>query len=132
MYYWAIVHHDQGSAYGVSFPDIPECFAASDEASGIMRAAIEALDDYFEDGHAAPVATSLEQLRSELSEDLRDGAYLLQVPHIPRPTKSERVNLSFDRGLLAAIDAAAERVGLTRSAYLAMAARHEIEENAAA
>ncbi|MBE3637451.1 hypothetical protein ICN82_04445 [Mangrovicoccus sp. HB182678] len=36
-----------------------------------------------------------------------------------------------ERGLIDAIDPAAERAGLSRSAYLAMAARREIEGTAA-
>ena len=40
-----------------------------------------------------------------------------------RPFKA---NLSLDAGLLEAIDAAAERRGLTRSAFLASAAREKV------
>ena len=38
-----------------------------------------------------------------------------------------RANLSLDAGLLAAIDAEASRRGLTRSAFIASAAREKIE-----
>lgn len=41
--------------------------------------------------------------------------------------KVTRVNLSLDRGMLAAIDAAASARRLTRSSFLAEAARNEIE-----
>jgi len=40
-----------------------------------------------------------------------------------RPVKA---NISLDRGLLNAIDAAAKRSGLTRSSFLASAAREKI------
>ncbi|RUV56524.1 ribbon-helix-helix protein, CopG family, partial [Mesorhizobium sp. M1A.F.Ca.IN.022.02.1.1] len=40
---------------------------------------------------------------------------------------SVRANLSLDAGLLAAIDTEASRRGLTRSAFIASAAREKIE-----
>ncbi len=127
MFYWAIVHHDEGSAFGVSFPDLPDCFAAADDERDIMKNAIAALDDYFSDGHEAPTAMSLNEVKREVKEDLAEGAYLIQVPVIPLTSKSVRVNLSMDSGLLAAIDDAASRLGLNRSAFIAQAARREIE-----
>ncbi|WP_109464425.1 type II toxin-antitoxin system HicB family antitoxin [Albibacillus kandeliae] len=132
MHYIAIIHHDPGSAYGVSFPDVPDCFAAADDEKDVLKNAIAALDDYFADGHPLPAPRSIEDIRAEVAEDLAEGAYLILVPLIPRPTKSERVNLSLDRGLLQAIDEAADLVGLNRSAFIAMAARKEIERDQAA
>lgn len=129
MNYIAIIHHDPGSAYGVSFPDVPDCFAAADEEKDILKNAIAALDDYFAEGQDLPKPRSIEEIRPEVAEDLAAGAYLVWVPLIARPTKSERVNLSLDRGLLQAIDEAAEMVGLNRSAFIAMAARKEIERD---
>lgn len=132
MYYWAIVHHDEGSAYGVTFPDLDGCFAAADDQEKIMTAAIEALDLYFDDVAEAPKAKTHNEVREIYKEDLAEGAYLIQVPLIPRTTKSVRVNLSFDQGLLSAIDSAADRVGLNRSAFLAMAAKEKIRDTEAA
>ncbi|MYE13404.1 MAG: ribbon-helix-helix protein, CopG family [Gammaproteobacteria bacterium] len=40
---------------------------------------------------------------------------------------SRRVNISLDRGLLEAIDDEARQRRMTRSAFLATAARHEIQ-----
>lgn len=129
MIYIAVIHHDEGSAYGVSFPDVPDCFAAADEPTDILKHAIAALDDYFEDGHPAPEPHGIDAIRKEVAEDLAEGAYLLAVPHISRPTKSVRVNVSFEQGLLNAIDENAALIGLkNRSAWLAMAARKEIEQ----
>ena len=132
MYYWAIVHHDEGSAYGVTFPDLDGCFAAADDQEQIMTAAIEALDLYFDDVAEAPKPKTHNEVRELYKDDLAEGAYLIQVPLIPRTTKSVRVNLSFDQGLLSAIDSAADRVGLNRSAFLAMAAKRTIKDTEAA
>ena len=129
MQFIAVVHHEEGSAYGVHFPDVPGCHAAADNPGDILKSAIAALDDYFADGHEVPEARDIEVIRKEAEEDLKEGAYLMMVPHIPRPTKVERVNVTFDRGLLAAIDQSVELMGLkNRSAWLAMAAKKEIEQ----
>lgn len=129
MNYIAVIHHEEGSATGAHFPDVPGCYAAADDPADILKHAIAALDDYFSDGHEATAPRGIEAIKNEVAEDLAEGAYLLAVPHIPRPTKVERVNVSFDRGLLQAIDAQVELTGLkNRSAFLAMAARKEIEQ----
>jgi hypothetical protein len=63
----------------------------------------------------------------EVAAALAEGAALAIVPlliDLGRPTKA---NLSLDAGLLAAIDEAAAARGLTRSAFLAGAARKKIE-----
>jgi predicted RNase H-like HicB family nuclease len=44
----AIVHKDPGSAFGVTFPEVPGCFAASDDEAGLPAAAREALALYFD------------------------------------------------------------------------------------
>jgi predicted RNase H-like HicB family nuclease len=129
MSYIAVIHHDEGSAHGVSFPDVPDCFAAADDAKDILKNAIAALDDYFADGHTPPEPRGIEAIRVEVQEDLQEGAYLLSVPFIPRPTAAARLNISLDRGLLQAIDTAAAQAGLNRSAFLAMAAIKEIQMN---
>lgn len=128
MHYFGVVHHEPGTAYGVSFPDVPDCFAAADEQEDLLKNAIDALEDYFADGHALPEARSIEQIRAELAADLAEGAFLIAVPLIPRPTKSVRMNISMDQGLVKAIDDAANRLNLSRSAFLAQAAIKEIRQ----
>ena len=39
--YYALVHKDVDSAYGVTFPDLPGCFAAADAETNIHEAAQE-------------------------------------------------------------------------------------------
>ncbi|MFV1573688.1 type II toxin-antitoxin system HicB family antitoxin [Phaeobacter sp. JH20_30] len=129
MQFIAVVHHEEGSAYGVHFPDVPGCYAAADNPGDILKHAIIALDDFFADGHEVPEGRDIEAIRKEAEDDLKEGAYLMMVPHIPRPTKVERVNVTFDRSLLEAIDQSVELTGLkNRSAWLAMAAKKEIQQ----
>ena len=54
------------------------------------------------------------------------GAVLALVPLILDSGRPAKANLSIDSGLLDAIDEAAKRIGVTRSAYLAAAARNKI------
>jgi len=60
----------------------------------------------------------------------RQGAVLASVPLIKDTGRAVRVNVSLDAGTLAAIDAAASARGLTRSAFLASAAREKIAQEA--
>lgn len=123
--YLALVHKEATSAYGLSFPDLPGCFAAADNEGGILRAGIEALELWFED-EAAVAPRGLEAIAREVAADLAAGAYLIAVPLVQPSTRQKRVNISLDAGTLGAIDAAAEGLGLTRSGFLTMAALNEI------
>lgn len=123
--YLALVHKDPDSAYGVTFPDLPGCFAAADTEDDILRNAVEALELWFED--AAPVAPrGPEAIAAEVAADLAQGAFLIAVPLVQPSSRQKRVNISLDAGTLQAIDAAAEGLGLTRSGFLTMAALNEI------
>jgi len=121
----ALVHKDEDSAYGVSFPDIPGCFSAADNLTDVVANAAEALDLWFED--EAPIQPrDLHSVSVEVAADLRQGAMLIAVPFIQRTTRQKRVNISLDVGILLAIDAAADEAKLTRSAFLALAAKNLI------
>ena len=123
--YLALVHKEAESAYGLSFPDVPGCFAAADTEADILRAGGEALELWFAD--AAPVQPrGPEAIARLVADDLAAGAFLIAVPLVQPQTRQKRVNISLDAGTLQAIDAAAEGLGLTRSGYLAMAALNEI------
>lgn len=127
MNYFAIVHHDPGSAYGVSFPDVPDCFAAADDFADLQKNAIEALDDYLSDLDEFPVSRDIEAIRAEVAEDLAEGAFLLSVPYIARDTVKLRKNVSMERSVWAAIEAEADKLTNSNvSAFLTMAARNEI------
>lgn len=117
--YPAIVHHDENSAYGLTFPGVEGCFAASDDLDGLISAGAEALSLWFED--QPQVEPPL------LSEVDTDGHAVLLIPYVQPVRKSMKVNLSLPVGIVRAIDIAAKARGLTRSAFLAEAALAEIE-----
>lgn len=127
-HYFALVHKDADSAFGVEFPDLPGCFSAADDFEAIMPNALEALDLYLEDKQA-PAASPLEAVRSRYEAELAAGAFLLQVPVMDRDTAVERINVSLERGVLRAIDEAAAQRRLSRSAFIAQAAQNEIRRN---
>ena len=126
QYFYAIVHKDADSAFGVTFPDLPGCFSAADQMEDVLPNACEALELWFEDT-ADVVPQRLDQVRDAAADDLARGAFLVAVPRIRRMGKLVRANISLDRGMLDAIDRAAAERSLTRSAFLADAARNEIE-----
>ncbi|KKC27143.1 type II toxin-antitoxin system HicB family antitoxin [Sphingomonas sp. SRS2] len=125
-YFYAVVHKDPDSAYGVHFPDLPGCFSASDDLEDVLSNATEAMDLWLED-QPEPAASSVAAIREVAAADLAEGAFLIAVPRMTVSGKVTRVNLSMDAGTLAAIDAAAGARKLTRSAFLAEAARNEIQ-----
>lgn len=122
----ALVHKDEGSAYGVSFPDLPGCFSAADDYADLIKNAAEALALWFEDD-ALVEPRDIEAIRAEVADELAEGAFLVSVPYVKRTTAMKRVNISMDTGTLDAIDQAASDMGLSRSAFLALAAQNQIE-----
>lgn len=127
-HYIAIVHKDENSAWGVSFPDLPGCFSAADSEADILPNAMEALEFFAEDLARMPSPSSIEAIRDlpDIASDLKTGAYLISVPLLKNIGKSARINITLDKGLLEAIDDAAQQRKMTRSGFLAQAAAKEI------
>jgi len=124
----ALVHKERDSAYGVTFPDLPDVFSAADREVDLTANAVEAIRLWAED-QPVPKPSSHEDIirREDIREELASGAFLMRVPFIEDSTRSVRANVTFDKGMLEAIDTAARERGLTRSAFLASCARKEIE-----
>jgi len=131
--YVAIVDGTPG-AYGVSFPDTPGCVAMGhtvDEAIKNAGAALaEWSADVVADGGRLRPPRGIEELRhdDDVVATFAEGpAMFAVIPLVLNSGKPARANISLDTGLLRAIDDAASRLGLTRSAFLATAAREKIE-----
>ena len=130
--YVAIVDGSPG-AYGVVVPDLPGCTSAGSTIDKALRNAVEAVtlwvEDARADGEKIPKPRPAEKLRNdpEVGAALVAGGVLAYVPLVLDAARPVKANLSLDAGLLNAIDEAAERRGLTRSAFLASAAREKIE-----
>jgi predicted RNase H-like HicB family nuclease len=126
--YIAVVNKEQDSAFGLWFPDVPGCFSAADDQEDIIKNAIEALNLHL-DGLDKPDARSVVNIANdpEVAAELANGAFLLSIPLVTKQLRTVRVNLSLDKGIIDAIDAAASQRGLTRSAFVAEASKNEIE-----
>jgi predicted RNase H-like HicB family nuclease len=128
--YIALVEEgDEAHAHSVSFPDFPSVFSAADDAKDIVPNAIEALRLWAEDMPMPEPSTLAEIVsRDDVREMLATGSfYAIAIPLIDNDTAVVRANVTFERGILRAIDAEAKARGLTRAAFLASAARREIE-----
>lgn len=119
-------------AYGVTVPDLPGCTSGGATIDEALRNAVEAVrlwvEDARADGETVPQPRAAEAVRSDpdVAAALGEGAALAIVPLILDSGHAAKANLSLDAGLLAAIDEAAAARGLTRSAFLASAAREKI------
>jgi predicted RNase H-like HicB family nuclease len=132
--YVAVVDGAPG-AYGVVVPDLPGCTSGGATIDEALRNAVEAVTlwvvDARTDGENVPKGRPAEKLRNDpdVAVALAEGGVLAYVPLVLDAARPVKANLSLDAGLLNAIDEAAERRGLTRSAFLASAAREKIESD---
>lgn len=130
--YIALIHKEEQSDYGVSFPDLPGCVTAGrdlDEARAMAQEALAIhLEGLAEDGEAIPEPSSLEAVMAD--PENRDGvAILVAAPE--RAAKTVRVNVTFPEDVLDRVDRYAESHGYTRSGFLAQAAKRVMEMEAA-
>jgi predicted RNase H-like HicB family nuclease len=119
-----------GDAWGVRVPDLPGCHGGGDTAEAAITDAISAAREWAEHrnakGVALPVSRPLRQIISDGEMDVRAGETAVMIPLLLDSGRPVRANLSLDAALLEAIDNAARARGLTRSAFIASAAREKI------
>ena len=125
MRYPIVIHKDEGSAYGVTVPDLPGCFSGGDTLEEALTASQEAILSHIEvllmDGHAVPKQRPIEEHRS--NEDYADGVWALVDADVSKLSgKRVRVNITLPERVLAIVDEAAKREGETRSGLLVRAA----------
>ncbi|MFN7024193.1 MAG: type II toxin-antitoxin system HicB family antitoxin [Pseudorhizobium sp.] len=129
--YIGLIHKETDSDFGVSFPDFPGVVTAGADLDDARRMAEEALllhvDGMLEDGEAVPEPSSLETVMAD--PDNRDSVAIL-VSLRTESRKSVRINITLPEDVLKQIDAFAESQGLTRSGFLALAAKHRISSSA--
>ncbi|KKX30232.1 type II toxin-antitoxin system HicB family antitoxin [Rhizobium sp. LC145] len=128
-----LIHKDADSDFGVSFPDFPGVVTAGSSLDEARRMAEEALafhvEGMIEDGEAIPEASSLEGVMADALN--REAVAILVTLKTPT-SKAVRINVTLPEDILERIDAYASERGLSRSGFLARAARHEIERDSAA
>jgi predicted RNase H-like HicB family nuclease len=120
-----------GKSYGIRIPDLPGCYGGGATAEAALADAMSAAREWISHritkGEVPPKPQSMAQLLKTGEIDSNRSEAAVVVPVILDEGRTVRANLTFDAGLLAAIDAEAERRGLTRSAFLASAARERLE-----
>lgn len=84
--YIALVHKDEGSSYGVSFPDMPGCISPGDTLEEALSKAGEALAGHLklmrDDGDAIPAPRTFDELKrsSEICADAADAIVTVVRP----------------------------------------------------
>jgi predicted RNase H-like HicB family nuclease len=126
--YIAILVPDPGDGgFSVFFPDLPGCVTQGDDLADAQTMAGDALSGWIASmiahGDPIPVQRPLEAIHAdkafarenEVNWRAAIATLIVARPPLGRP---ERINVSLDSNKLRAIDAYAERRGLTRSAVL--------------
>lgn len=132
MHYVAVIEKEPDSAFGVWFPDVEGCFSAGDTIDEAAANAATALRQHAEaiesSGRRMPAARAAEEVLrdDDVAAAVEAGAILFAVPLLADAGRTVRINISLDKALIDQIDAAATARGLTRSAFLAQAAREKI------
>lgn len=126
MRYPVVLHTDDGIRYGVTVPDLPGCFSAGDTFEDALESAKEAIDLHLEgvveDGGDVPVPRPYAEHRT--NPDFAGGVWALVDIDLSRfDGRSEKINITVPRRVLAQIDTYAKAHGATRSAFMVEAAR---------
>ncbi len=118
-----------GKVWGVRIPDIDGCVgggATPEEAiADVTQALRDVLAHLQSNALAFPKASPIADILRR--EKLAKGESTVIIPVVLDSGRSVRANLTLDAGLLEAIDTAATRAGVTRSAFIASAAREKLE-----
>jgi predicted RNase H-like HicB family nuclease len=131
-HYVAVIEKEADSAFGVWFPDVEGCFSAGDtleeavaNAAAALRQHVEALESA---GRRVSAARAVDDVLrdKDVRESIEAGAVLFAVPLLADAGRTVRINISLDKALVDQIDSAASSRGLTRSAFIAQAAREKI------
>ena len=121
-----------GETWGVRIPDLPGCYGAGDSADAAIRDAASAAREWIAHseslGRPRPNPRAMDEVLAAREVDVAAGEAAVIVSVLIDEGRTLRANVTFDAGLLVAIDAAAKERGLTRSAFLASAARQKIAE----
>lgn len=127
MLYPVVIHQEGDSAYGVTVPDLPGCFSASDtleDAIGNVSEAIDLqLETLVEDGEDIPQASQLHELTCR--GEYRGGVwFMIDVDLTKYMGQVDRLNITLPHLLVTKIDKAVSENKLfkSRSQFLSEAA----------
>lgn len=125
-FFIAIEPGNDAQAFGVVVPDLPGCFSAGDTLDAAFDNAKEAIELWcetvIEDGGKLPACKTL----SEHQSDPEFSGWVWSVVDVPIERylgKAEKINITMPSLLLSWVDDYAKTHGMTRSGFLAQAAR---------
>ena len=117
-----------GDVWGVTIHDIGGCVGAGATPEEAIESATIALREVvtykLSGGFPVPPPSTIEQVLA--SEDYGPAPTTVMIPLLVDAGRTVRANLTLDAGLLEAVDEAARRRGVTRSAFMADAARAKL------
>jgi predicted RNase H-like HicB family nuclease len=124
-YYPAIIDHDAGTDFGVTFPDFPGCVTTGETVQQAAVFAAEALafhvEGMVEDGDTIPDPSA-----PDVAIDGEGSVVARVLVPVEVPGRVVRANISLDEGLLSRLDNAAAAAGMSRSGFIAEAVRHRL------
>jgi predicted RNase H-like HicB family nuclease len=114
--------------WGVRIPDIDGCVGAGATPEAAIADVTVALRDVIahKKNGGYPIAAPSHVAKVLASGEVEPGESVVLVPLVLDSGRTVRANLTMDGGLLEAIDQAAEQSGVTRSAFIATAAREKL------
>jgi predicted RNase H-like HicB family nuclease len=126
--YFAVVHKDDDSSFGVYFPDLPGCFSSGETEDEAFENAQIALRVYAEDDNELPEPRKIAALSrdKEVRAELGDGGFFIRVPLVLADRK-HRYNLMLDKALVSSVDHAAKIAGTSRSEFVAQAIAKQLK-----
>jgi predicted RNase H-like HicB family nuclease len=131
--YFALVHKEPDSCFGITFPDLPGCFSAADTEDDLLIEAQRALTLYVSDLDELPKSRPITELLEDplINSEIAEGAFFIAIPVIIMSRKA-RFNLMIDTDLVAGIDRMAKAIGMNRSEFVSEAVAARLGEQTGA
>ncbi|MGA2081888.1 MAG: type II toxin-antitoxin system HicB family antitoxin [Holophaga sp.] len=131
-FYLAAVRKESCNDFVALFPGIPECVAFGSDTEELALVAADTLQRRLEacrdQGDPVPPPLSLEEARAR--DEARDAEFFLAVPANLEEGPPVSCVIALAAGLWEQVDRHARLRGLTRSGFLALAARREMRNEA--
>jgi predicted RNase H-like HicB family nuclease len=129
MRYPVVLHTDDGARWGVTVPDLPGCFSAGDSLDEALDSVVEAIDlqleSLTEEGGDVPIPRPIGEHHA--NPDFAGGTWaLVEIDTSKYDGRTEKINITIPRRILAKVDDYTKARGLTRSGFLVQAAERAI------